>query len=157
MARLPLHSKDQTAELLGRVYQQGQLSRRTKTGKYATCMHLFPMQSRAQVGWAMEMRHPSMSSCGAMLPLSCSQAPHTCSGNNFAQSRRNVKTTTVRNAIKLRYGTFWNAKLAKRFNKPHLGRISDGTCPLCNNPDSGTHVLGPCSHRYLKGLYIEAQ
>ena len=73
----------------------------------------------------------------------------------FAQSRRNVKTTTVRNAIKLRYGTFWNAKLAKRFNKPYLGRISVGTCPLCNNPDSDTHVLGACSHRYLKGLYIE--
>ena len=36
-----------------------------------------------------------------------------------------------------------------------LGRISDGTCPLCNNPDSGTHVLGACSHRYLKGLYLK--
>ena len=44
----------------------------------------------------------------------------------YMQSRRKVKTTTVRNAIKLRYGTFWNAKLAKRFNKPYLGRISDG-------------------------------
>ena len=73
----------------------------------------------------------------------------------FTQSRRKVKTTTVRNAIKLRYGTFWNAKLGKRFNKAYLGRISDGTCPLCNNADSGTHVLGACSHRYLKGLYIE--
>ena len=75
----------------------------------------------------------------------------------FTQSRRKVKTTTMRNAIKLNYGTFWNAKLAKRYNKAYLGRISDGTCPLCNNPDSGTHVLGACSHRYLKGLYIERQ
>ena len=72
----------------------------------------------------------------------------------FTQSRRKVKTTTVRNAIKLRYKTFWNAKLARRL-KPYLGRISDGTCPLCNNPDSGTHVSGACSHRYLKELYIE--
>ena len=90
-----------------------------------------------------------------MLPLSCSQAPHTCLGKNSRRAEKKVKTTTVRKAIKLRYGPFWNVKLAKQFNKPYLGRISDVTCPLCNNPDSGTHVLGACNHRYLKGLYIE--
>ena len=73
----------------------------------------------------------------------------------FTKSRTKVTTTTVRNAIKLRYGTFWNAKLAKRFNKPYMGRISIGLCPLYNNLDSDTHVLGACSHRYLKGLHIE--
>ncbi len=33
--------------------------------------------------------------------------------------------------------------------------MSDGRCPLCGAPDSGTHVLGACTHRRLKGLYIE--
>ena len=61
----------------------------------------------------------------------------------------------MRNAIKLRYESFWNSKLAKRLIKPYLGRTPDGTCPLCNNPDSGRHILGACMHRYLKGLYIE--
>ena len=32
---------------------------------------------------------------------------------------------------------------------------SPGRCPLCKNPDSGTHVLGACTHRLIEGLYIE--
>ena len=30
-----------------------------------------------------------------------------------------------------------------------------GNCPLCGAPDSGTHVLGACTHKHVKGLYIE--
>ena len=64
----------------------------------------------------------------------------------------------MHNAIELRYEAFWNAALAKRFNKAYLGRISDGKFPACNNRDSGKHILGACiacSHCYLKGLYIK--
>ena len=76
--------------------------------------------------------------------------------DHFTRSSKKVKTCTVRNTIKLRHGTFWNAKLAKRFCKPYIGAsISDGMCPLCGAPDSGTHVLGACTHKLLKGLYIE--
>ena len=75
--------------------------------------------------------------------------------DQFARSGRRIKTCTVRNTLRLRFGTFWNAKLAKRFRQPYLGRISDANCPLCKQPDSGTHVLGACAHRHLKGLYIE--
>ena len=64
-------------------------------------------------------------------------------------------TKTLRNALKLRHGTFWNAKLARHFQKPYFGKTSDGKCPFCKNPDSGTHVLGACTHRLVKGLYIE--
>ena len=74
---------------------------------------------------------------------------------HFTGSSRKLKTCTVRNALKLRHGTFWNAKLARRFQKPYLGKASDGKCPLCRNSDSGTHVLGVCTHRLVKGLYIE--
>ena len=74
---------------------------------------------------------------------------------HFTRSSRKLKTCTVRNALKLRHGTFWNAKLARHFQKPYLGKASDGRCPLCKNPDSGTHVLGACTHRLIKGLYIE--
>ena len=62
--------------------------------------------------------------------------------DQFTRSSKQLKTCTVRNALKLRHGTFWNAKLARRFQKPYLGKASDGKCPLCKNPDSGTHVLG---------------
>ena len=73
----------------------------------------------------------------------------------FSQGNKRLKTNTVRNALRLRYGAFWNAKLALRFRKPYLGGISDGMCPLCKQPDSGTHTLGACSHPHMKGLYIE--
>ena len=76
----------------------------------------------------------------------------------FTRSSRKLKTCTVRNALKLRHGTFWNAKLARHFQKPYLGKTSDGKCPLCRNPDSGTtgtHGLGACTYRLVKGLYIE--
>ena len=74
---------------------------------------------------------------------------------HFTRSSRKLKTCTVRKALKLRHGTFWNAKLARRLQKPYLGKASDGRCPLCKNPDSDTHVLGACTHRILKGFYIE--
>ena len=59
---------------------------------------------------------------------------------HFTRNSRKSKTSTVRNALKLRHGTFWNAKLARRFQKPYLGKASDGRCPLRKDPDSGTHV-----------------
>ena len=44
----------------------------------------------------------------------------------------------------------------KRFRRPYIGAVfSDGACPLCTAPDSGTHVLGACTHTLLKDLYIE--
>ena len=45
--------------------------------------------------------------------------------------------------------------MARCFQKPYLGKPSDGNFPLCRNPDPGTHVLGVCTHRLVKGLYIE--
>ena len=75
--------------------------------------------------------------------------------DRFSRGGNRVKTGTVRNALRLRYGAFWNAKLAVRFQKPYLGKPSDGKCPLCKQPDSGTHTLGACTHRQMKGLYIE--
>ena len=74
----------------------------------------------------------------------------------FTRSSKTVKTCTVRNTLKLRHGTFCNAKLAQRFRRPYIGdNVSDGTCPLCDAPDSGTYVLGACTHKHVKGLYIE--
>ena len=76
--------------------------------------------------------------------------------DHFTRGSKKVKTSTVRNTIKLRHGMFWNAKLAMRFCKPYIGAdLSNGACPLCSAPDSGTHVLGACNHKLLKGLYIE--
>ena len=75
--------------------------------------------------------------------------------DQFTKCSNKLSICTVRNALKLRHGTFWNAKLAKRFQKPYLGKTSDGRCLLCKNPDSATHVLGACTHKLIKGRYIE--
>ena len=36
-----------------------------------------------------------------------------------------------------------------------LETVSDGSCPLFGAPDSGTHVLGACTYKMVKGLHIE--
>ena len=38
--------------------------------------------------------------------------------DQFTRNGRRIKTCTVRNTLRLRFGTFWNAKLAKRFRQP---------------------------------------
>ena len=68
------------------------------------------------------------------------------------------------------YGAIWNAKLAARFNIPLRGKRNKGQkrprsagapdpasapCPLCSAPDSGTHIMGGCTHRMMKALYIK--
>ena len=66
--------------------------------------------------------------------------------SHFTRGTKKVKTSTVRNTIKLRYGTFWNAKLAKRLRRPYIGAdLSDGACTLCSASDSGTDVLSACN------------
>ena len=72
-----------------------------------------------------------------------------------AEDLHRPKTCTLRNALKLRHGAFWNAQLARRFQKPYLGKASAGRCPLSKKPDSGTHGFGACTHRLVNGLYIE--
>ena len=47
------------------------------------------------------------------------------------RSSRKLKSYTEKNALKLRrlpsrHGTFWNANLARHFQKPYLGKASDG-------------------------------
>ena len=67
----------------------------------------------------------------------------------LTRSSKKVKTCTVRNTLKLRHGTFWNAKLAQRFQRPYLGNtVSDGNCPLCGAPDSYRYIgLKTCIRR----------
>ena len=82
---------------------------------------------------------------------------HLC-WDQLTRSSRKLKTCTVRNALKLRHGTFWNAKWARCSQQPYPGKESDGNCPFCRNPDSGTRVLvklGACTHRLVQRFHIE--
>ena len=52
-----------------------------------------------------------------MLVTAISQISHLF-GDQLTRSSRQLKTCTVKNALRLRHGTFWHAKLANRFQKP---------------------------------------
>jgi hypothetical protein len=49
--------------------------------------------------------------------------------------------------LKFIYGQLYNDKLAKRYGHAHADE-----CPICHNPNVGTHIAGECS--YHKALTI---
>lgn len=64
-------------------------------------------------------------------------------------------------ALKCRFGCLWTAKRARLLRMPYNGgpvRLNDdgaAACPLCNQTDGATHILGGCAHPSLHGLYIK--
>jgi ribonuclease HI len=50
---------------------------------------------------------------------------------------------------KYRMGCIYNQKLAHR-----MGHAPSPTCPHCGAPDSGSHLLGGCTHPHIAGLRI---
>ena len=71
--------------------------------------------------------------------------PQCCSQLVLAEGALLARLLLDHNALKLRHGTFWNANLARRFQKPYLGKASD--------PGSGMHILAAYAHSLVKGLY----
>ena len=65
--------------------------------------------------------------------------------------------STCRLVLQVRYGTLNCPALAARQRRPYMtgARVLDASCPLCRAPHcSAGHVLGGCTHRTLKGMYI---
>ena len=62
------------------------------------------------------------------------------------------------NILKLRWGKFWNKKLAHRYRMsyardPHPAH--DANCPICNKGmDGAGHILAGCQDNHMKGFYI---
>ena len=82
--------------------------------------------------------------------------------DHFTRGTKKVKTSTVRNTIKLRHGTFCIAKLAKRSASLTLERIFQmGLVPFAalltreHIMFPAWHVLGACTHKLIKGVHIE--
>ena len=65
-----------------------------------------------------------------------------------------TKITTHR----LRWGHFWNRKLAYRYGLKYAQETSPPTsctCPICHQgPDGGSHILAGCRHPNMTGAYI---
>ena len=63
------------------------------------------------------------------------------------------------NTLKYRYGQLWTMKAASRQRRPYLVNkdhfIARNTrCPLCGEPDGGTHMLMQCEPKEMKKLHI---
>ena len=71
--------------------------------------------------------------------------------------RSDVKVAAVRQVLKARIGVMWNMRQAFKMQMPCFpgGPIARNTrCPLCQEPDSTTHLLNGCLHRETKALQI---
>jgi hypothetical protein len=77
--------------------------------------------------------------------------------NCFAQAAE-VTEAERRSIHKARYGQLWNRRIAWMRGKKCYSTqqtIHSDACPLCGQSDSITHILGACSHRNMKAIYIK--
>ena len=67
-----------------------------------------------------------------------------------------IKWYTKANLLKLRWGAFWNKKLAHQRRQPWYGAPTrEATCPVCHRGlDGAGHILGGCEHPELRAIYI---
>ncbi|KAL4858980.1 hypothetical protein ACK3TF_000778 [Chlorella vulgaris] len=81
--------------------------------------------------------------------------------SNAMWCSKKIGTSVLRTVMKHRMGHFWNKKLAFRRRVPYLlGRAGQAVatndkCPLCNEPDSGGHILLHCRQRQMQAMYIK--
>ena len=71
--------------------------------------------------------------------------------------RADIKAATVKQVLKARFGVMWNMRQAFKMQLPYFtgGPIARTLrCPLCNEPDSTTHMLNGCLHKEMKALQI---
>ena len=62
------------------------------------------------------------------------------------------------NILRMRWGNFWNRKLAHRYNLKYANNphpTHDANCPICHcNIDGASHILAGCPDPQMKGFYI---
>ena len=75
----------------------------------------------------------------------------------FWEEEHKVNDATLRNVLKCRFSQVWHMGKAHMFKMPYFAGgpvATSNACPLCGQPDSGSHMLGGCSHREMKKLTI---
>ncbi|KAL3155506.1 hypothetical protein ABBQ38_15503 [Trebouxia sp. C0009 RCD-2024] len=68
-----------------------------------------------------------------------------------------IASNKITNLLKTRQGNTWTMKLAMQRNMAYRRgqpKAIHDRCPLCNKSDSAGHMLGGCSHKEMKALYI---
>ena len=68
-----------------------------------------------------------------------------------------VPDAMLRNTNKAKTQQLWHKGKAYLWKMPYMrgGPVAtDNLCPLCNQPDSGSHILGGCAHPEMKKMVI---
>ena len=60
----------------------------------------------------------------------------------------------LKNVLKCRFSQLWHMGKAHMFKIPGGPITTNDACPLCGQPDSGSHMLGGCSHPEIKKMTI---
>ena len=75
---------------------------------------------------------------------------------------RKIPWAAKRSVMKYRWGRLFTTKLAKMMKMTYFGKPVDtnaqgeALCPLCRQPDSGTHVMGGCTGTpEIQALYVK--
>ena len=68
-----------------------------------------------------------------------------------------VSSNKITNLLKTRQGNTWTVKLAMQRNMAYRKgqpKATHDRRPICNKPDSAGHLLGGCSNKEMKAMYI---
>ena len=77
--------------------------------------------------------------------------------NGYWEEEGKVPDAMLRNTNKAKTGQLWHKGKAYLWKMPYMrgGPVAtDNLCPLCNQPDSGSHILGGCAHPEMKKMVI---
>ena len=83
--------------------------------------------------------------------------------SNRMWTAADISFATIRQVLNYRYGQLYNNKLALRYGHPLLGRAAHKprpqrgepvSCALCDEQDSGSHMLCNCKHEVVQGMII---
>jgi len=85
-------------------------------------------------------------------------AQHSRISNGYWEEEGKVPDAMLRNTNKAKTGQLWHKGKAYLWKMPYMrgGPVAtDNLCPLCSQPDSGSHILGPpLGHRQKAQLGI---
>ncbi len=77
--------------------------------------------------------------------------------NGYWEEGGKVPDAMLRNTNKAKTGQLWHKGKAYLWKMPYMrgGPVAtDSLCPLCSQPDSGSHILGGCAHPEMKKMVI---
>jgi hypothetical protein len=77
--------------------------------------------------------------------------------NGYWEEEGKVPDAMLRNTNKAKTGQLWHKGKAYLWKMPYMRGdpvTTDNLCPMCSQPDSGSHILGGFAHPEMKKMVI---